>query len=584
MQNTPAAALDGFKPVVRDWFTSRYARPTDAQRLVWPAARSAQHLLLTSPTGTGKTLAAFLVAIDALIRGQWPPEQLSLLYISPLKALNQDIHLNLETPLAEMRELAAARGEQFPAIRVETRSGDTNQYRRRRMIQRPPEILITTPESLNILLSSAGGRSILTRLRCVILDEIHAVAGNRRGSHLMSAVERLVPLSGEFQRLALSATIGAIEETARFVAGYTDIGTPRPIRILRARKVKELSLEVKFIPPAGGEEREDGDTPWKRLTAELKPGLFRVQSTLIFVNSRRLAEKIAFLLNRDEEELIAYAHHGSLSREIRRMVEERLKSGRLRAIVATNSLELGIDIGFLEKIILVQTPVSISSAVQKIGRAGHQVGSVSRAILYCSHGRDLLDALALARALKLGVIEETRPLDGGLDLLAQILVGEILNGERNPENLYFLLRRSYPYRNLKLHDFNETLEMLEGYYKGARLQLLPVRLGRINNQLIPAPSAAFALYSSGGTIPDRGYFTLRRARGTAGNNGPEAEGQSEIGELDEEFVWERKVGDVFSFGSNSWRIVSIGPPGGRGRALEGAGLRGHFLPGGSAAA
>jgi ATP-dependent helicase Lhr and Lhr-like helicase len=539
--------MNSFSPLVRDWFLGRFGNPTEAQKLVWPVAGRGEHLLLGSPTGTGKTLAAFLCAIDALLTGSWPAGKLSVLYVSPLKALNRDIRINLMEPLEEIYEEAEKQGLNPPRIRVETRSGDTSSYRRRRMLQKPPEILITTPESLNILLASSAGRSILSCLRCVILDEIHAVSGNRRGTHLMSAVERLVPLSGEFQRLALSATLSCPSETAHFVAGFDSAGRPRPVRILQAPAIKKFQLRVESIPEAALVPDFRNDTPWKRLATMLKPRLTEVASTLVFVNSRRMAEKIAFLLNDGETEPLAYAHHGSLSPEIRGLVEERLRNGALRCIVATNSLELGIDIGYLDQIILVQTPFTLSSAVQKIGRAGHRVGAVSRAILYCSHGRDLLDALALGQALKSNLIEEQKPLDGGIDVLAQIILAESLSGERDPDCLFALVRRSYPYRELTRSDFDAAVGMLEGYHRGARIPVLPARLRIEEGLLTPMPSAAPAIYSSGGTIPDRAYYSLVDISG------------GRIGELDEEFVWERRIGDVFSFASRRWRITAITP-------------------------
>ena len=547
-------ALNGFSPLVSDWFFQRFDFPTEAQKLVWPVARRGENLLLTSPTGTGKTLAAFLSSLDSLIRGDWDPGVLSVLYVSPLKALNRDIRLNLEEPLEELRNLAREKSLQFPDIRIETRSGDTDNYRRRRMLDKPPAILITTPESLNILLATQRGRAIFSSLRCVILDEIHALAGNKRGTQLVSALERLallLPERREFQRIALSATLADPGIVATFAAGFRADGLPRKMQVLESGDRKKYDLRIEAIPDFEPESRENSDTPWKRLAEQLKPEIQSGGSSLVFVNSRRLAEKIAFLLNRDEEEPLAYAHHGSLSKEIRTLVEERLKSGKLRCIVATNSLELGIDIGELDRIILVQTPFSLSSAVQKIGRAGHSVGGISRGKLFCSHGRDFLSALSLARGLREGILEKIVPPRLCLDVLAQIVIGEALAGEKKAEKIYKTLQQSYPYRDLDRESFYGVLEMLQGFYHGIRVNQLPGRIRLKEGQIEVLPSGRSALFSSGGTIPDRGYYILKEADRSSGS--------SVIGELDEEFVWERRTGDVFTFGTRNWRIVGISP-------------------------
>ena len=547
-------SLQDFSPLVAEWFTRRFAAPTEAQQLVWPVARRGENLLLTSPTGTGKTLAAFLTALDFLVRGSWNTDALSVLYISPLKALNRDIRINLEEPLEELRSLARERSTPFPDLRIETRSGDTDSYRRRRMLDKPPAILITTPESLNILLASQRGRSIFSSLRCVILDEIHAIAGSKRGTQLVTALERLSALLSQgrdFQRIALSATLAEPGSIAAFAAGYHGDGTPRKITVLESRDPKKYELIIEAIPEAPGETRENDDTPWKRLADRLKPEIRSGGASLVFVNSRRLAEKIAFLLNQDEDEPLAYAHHGSLSREIRTLVEQRLRAARLHCIVATNSLELGIDIGELDRIILIQTPFSFSSAVQKIGRAGHSYGGVSRGKLFCSHGRDLLSAVTLARGIREGVIEGIRPPENCLDVLAQIIIGEALEGETQAENIFRTLRQSYPYRELDRQSYYSVLEMLQGFYRGIRINQLPGRIRLKGEEIEVLPSSRSALFSSGGTIPDRGYYTLKQAKGTSGF--------SVIGELDEEFVWERRLGDVFTFGTMSWRITAIGP-------------------------
>ncbi len=541
-----------FSPLIAEWFSRKYHTPTNAQKLVWQQAASDEHMLLTSPTGTGKTLAAFLTAIDRLISGVWPAGQLTVLYISPLKALNRDVQLNLLTPLKEIQNLASEQNITIPSINIETRSGDTSAYRRRKILSHPPEILITTPESLNMLISTVSGYALFSQLKCVILDEIHNLAGSKRGTHLITAVERIVPLSGEFQRIGLSATIGNPETMRDFMGGFIKPETPRTVRLLRSEDTRTIELKVDTVPAqdfSSMEHLSSGektDTIWKRLAGIIRPQLSSEKSTLVFVNSRRLAEKLTYLINLDSVEPVAYAHHGSLSREIRLLAEERLKSGRLKCLVATNSLELGIDIGDLDHIILVQTPMSLSSAFQKLGRAGHAVGGISRGTLYCTHGRDLLAAAALCSAIDGKIIESTIPPENSLDVLSQIIVSHLVRGENDLDNLYATLKKSWPYRNLAKEEFLKTEEMLRGFYQGIKIQNLPVFILDTDQGTSASPAARGALFSSGGTIPDRGYYTLKHA-----GNG------SLIGELDEEFVWERKTGDIFGYASRRWRIVSI---------------------------
>jgi len=338
------------------WFVEQVGQPTDVQQQAWPKIAAGEHLLITAPTGSGKTLTAFLWALDQLITGKWTTGHTSVLYISPLRALNYDIQRNLLGPLAELEGIFKQAGQAFPDIRVLTRSGDTPQSDRRQMLRHPPEILITTPESLNLLLSSHGGRSILTNIATVILDEIHAVVSTKRGVYLMTAVDRLVRLSGEFQRIALSATIRPLEKVAEFVGGYRMAGKlgdhryiPRPISIVRSSAKKQYDLCVRFPPDAVDPEARE--SVWEPLVEELKKIIARNRSTLIFTNSRRLCEMLTLMINQDQEEPVAYAHHGSLSLEIRAEVERKLKAGELRAIVATHSLELGIDIGALDEVV-----------------------------------------------------------------------------------------------------------------------------------------------------------------------------------------------------------------------------------------
>ncbi len=536
--------IQNFSSVVKDWFSNRFISATEAQALVWNTVHLGEHLLLTSPTGTGKTLAAFLTAIDCLLSGIWPAGALSVLYVSPLKALNRDIQLNLLTPLKEIEALATDKGLTIPSIKIETRSGDTSAYRRRRILSHPPEILITTPESLNILISTPSGYSLFSGLKCVILDEIHNIAGTKRGTHLITAVERLVQVSGEFQRIGLSATLSNPRKILEFLAGFRCSGDPRKAVLLQSGDSRKIELKIDVVPQESTDETQD--TPWKRLITKILPQLHKEKSTLIFVNSRRLAEKLTYLLNLGREEPLAYAHHGSLSREIRQLAENRLKNGQLQCIVATNSLELGIDIGDLDHIILVETPLSLSSAFQKLGRAGHSVGETSRGTLYCTHGRDLLAAAALSKALLEKRLEETVPPEMPLDVLSQIIVSELVRGDTDLSTLFSTLQRSWPYRNLDAESFHRVVEMLQGFYQGIKFRQLPVFLHKEKDQWVCTSSARSALFSSGGTIPDRGYYTLKYT----------GSGRI-IGELDEEFVWERKIGDIFSYASRQWRITGI---------------------------
>ena len=550
------SALRLFHPLVASWFAECVGVPTAAQQQAWPRIADGEHVLITAPTGSGKTLTAFLWAIDRLVTGAWPCGHTSVLYVSPLRALNNDIRRNLLTPLDQLRSVFSAAGEAFPDIRVLTRSGDTPQSDRRRMLRHPPEILITTPESLNLLLSSHGGRSILTGLSTVILDEIHAVVGNKRGVHLITGVDRLVPLCGEFQRIALSATVRPLESVAAFiggsrhprnpgVAGMADY-QPRPVCILESSADKRYDIQVRF--PAAAADPNDRDSVWEPLVDEFKSIIDRNTSTLLFANSRRLCEKLTLFINSERERPSAYAHHGSLSREIRETVERKLKAGDLKAIVATSSLELGIDIGALDEVVLVQSPTSVSSAIQRLGRAGHQVGETSRGTLFPTHAHDFLEAAVLASLILSRDIEEVRPVDAPLDVLAQVIVSMTGIETWDIDELFDAIRCSHPYRQLARNHFDLVLNMLAGRYAHSRVRELKPRLSidRLDNTVVARKGALQELYLSGGTIPDRGYFHLRHRDSNA-----------RIGELDEEFVWESSEGQSFTLGTQNWTIQRI---------------------------
>ena len=555
MSASPTDPLAVFHPLIIDWFRASVGRPTEVQELAWPKIAAGEHVLISAPTGSGKTLTAFLWALHQLLTGQWSGGRVRVLYVSPLRALNTDIRRNLERPLAELSErFQEAGGVEAPGIRAMTRSGDTPPGERRRMLRRPPEILITTPESLNILLTSQGGRSLLTGLETVILDEIHAVAASKRGTHLITAVERLVPLSGEFQRVALSATIRPMAVIADFVGGWrmrrtegSVTYTRRPVTRVRSVSAKRYRVRVRHPAGRAGPELEE-ESRWERLAGDFRRVIRRNRSTLLFANSRRTTEKVTRLINQDAAEDLAYSHHGSLSREVRAVVEQRLKNGELKAIVATSSLELGIDVGALDEVILIQTPRAISSAVQRVGRAGHGVGEVSRGTFYPIQGRDFLDAAVVARSILDQDIEAVRPIRAPLDVLAQVILSMVVAETWNVDELHAALRTSYPYHHLGRRQLDLVIDMLTGRYADSRIRDLRPRasLDRVDNTLKARRGVARILYLAGGTIADRGYFALRIQ-----------DSMAKIGELDEEFVWERSPGDTFTLGAQSWQVRKI---------------------------
>ncbi len=554
MQDT----LNHFHPLVQQWFQSRFDSQTDIQTKAWPIIAAGEHALITAPTGSGKTLTAFLWALNQLITRVLQNGATRVVYVSPLKALNNDIQRNLLAPLAELQQLFEASNLAFPQIRVLTRSGDTPQSERRRMLRQPPEILITTPESLNLMLSSMGGRSILGQVAVVILDEIHALLSEKRGTYLISAVDRLVLLSGEFQRIALSATVKPLAAAAAFVGGYQiDLGKYEPqyrareVAIVQSDTAKRYNLTIRLPEEANPKSNQPlvaKKEIWEPIVTEIKDIIAANRSTLIFVNSRKLCEKITFLVNAEEPVPLAYAHHGSLSRELRYTVEHKLKQGDLRAIVATNSLELGIDIGDLDAVILVQSPASIASTLQRLGRAGHQVHAASRGVLFPTHSHDFLEAAVLAAGVKSLDIESAQPIEGPLDVLSQIIISMTGTETWNIDHLYETLKTTWPYRDLHREHYDLVLSMLAGRYADTRIRELRARasIDRLDNSITARKGALLDLYRSGGVIPDRGYFNLRHT-----------ETNSRIGELDEEFVWEARVGQVFTLGTQNWRIERI---------------------------
>jgi ATP-dependent Lhr-like helicase len=544
--------LDLLSPATRAWFERSFAGPTPAQEQAWPAIASGEHVLVQAPTGSGKTLAAFLVGIDRL--NATPGAGLRLLYVSPLKALNYDVERNLRGPLAGL-------GSQ---LAVGVRTGDTSQAERQRMLRTPPDVLITTPESLYLLLTSQA-RATLAGIETVILDEVHAVAGTKRGAHLALSLERLEEVvERPFQRIGLSATQRPLEEIGRFVAG-----TGRPIRLVDAGHRKELDLEVvipvedlrelganrDLVQPVmpDGVEMASGYEPTARsIWPSIYPAILELvrthRSTIVFVNNRRLAERLAIRINELAEEEVARAHHGSLAREQRVLIEEDLKAGRIPCLVATSSLELGIDMGAVDLVIQVESPKSVARGLQRVGRAGHELHAVSKGRIFPKFRADLLECAVVARAMREGAIEETRIPRNPLDVLAQQVVAIAADREIAVDDLHALVARAHPFAELSRQQLENVLDMLSGRYPSDEFAELRPRIvwDRTAGVVRGRTGAQRLAVTNAGTIPDRGLFGVFQVGGGG-----------RVGELDEEMVYEAREGQTFMLGASTWRIEEI---------------------------
>jgi len=571
--------LNRFHPAVAAWFREQFGEPTPPQRLGWPAIASGHNSLIVAPTGSGKTLAAFLAALDHLWRTEGQRRGVGILYISPLKALNQDVSRNLQGPLAAILEKSQLVGLPLPPLRVAVRSGDTPSRERVALVKKPPDILITTPESLHLMLTSRA-REILRGLSHVIVDEIHAVCGNKRGVFLALLLERLAAINrSTFVRIGLSATQRPLEEVARYLGGLqrsrtTDSATrlePRPVTIVDAGWRRDLELEV--IWPRSNRGPGTSGSIWPEIESRLSDLVRDHRSTIIFANNRRTVEKLTAKLNeaadsratdRHPGERTAAdgsaldceaappppfrAHHGSISLEERRATEDALKRGELRAVVATASLELGIDMGAVDLVCQVESPGSVARGLQRVGRSGHVVRGVSKGRLIAKTPSDLLESAALARAMVRGEIESLRVPRGCLDVLAQQVIACVAMEPWDAAALYDMVRGSYPYHDLTAEAFESVLRLVSGRFPTPSFCDLRARVAwdRIHNRLTALPGTAHLALVGGGTIPDTGQYPVY-----LGDGGPR------LGELDEEFVYERRVGETFILGNSTWRIEAL---------------------------
>lgn len=590
-------ALDSFSPATRGWFTGAFTAPTAAQEGAWRAISEGSDVLVVAPTGSGKTLAAFLAALDGLAAAPPPAEakkRCRVLYVSPLKALAVDVERNLRSPLTGIRQESVRLGLPEPEVRVGIRSGDTPPAERRAMSTRPPDILITTPESLFLMLTSSA-REALAGVETVILDEVHAVAGTKRGAHLALSLERLDELLARpARRIGLSATVRPVDEVARFLSPQ------RKVEIVQPRSTKEFDLSVVVpvedlgelggSPAADAAEGAEKPSIWPHVEERIVDLVQAHRSTIVFANSRRLAERLCNRLNEIAYErataaaleagesavplaeahspaevmaqsgaakgappVLARAHHGSVSKEQRALVEEDLKAGRLPAVVATSSLELGIDMGAVDLVVQVESPPSVASGLQRVGRAGHQVGAVSTGVVFPKYRGDLVQSAVVTERMRSGAIESLRIPSNPLDVLAQQLVAMTALDSWQADDLLALVRRAAPFAALPESAFTAVLDMLAGRYPSDAFAELRPRVvwDRVAGTVTGRPGAQRLAVTSGGTIPDRGLFGVFLA-----GSDPK-KGGGRVGELDEEMVYESRVGDVFTLGTTSWRIEDI---------------------------
>jgi ATP-dependent Lhr-like helicase len=540
--------LSNFDPLIAEWFTRKFGSPTEPQIAGWREIATGQDVLISAPTGSGKTLAAFLICLDSLVRAARAntlPSETQVVYVSPLKALSNDVHRNLETPLAEIAQLAAQRGVPLQPIRTAVRTGDTPASERQKLSKHPPHILVTTPESLFILLTAESPRRNLRTVRTVVVDEIHAVADDKRGTHLSLTLARLDALiragsANAPQRIGLSATVRPIEEVAAFLSPSSRVG------IVNVGHRREMDLAVEIPNDELGAVATS--EMWEEIYDRVARHILEQRTILVFVNTRRLSERIAHALGGRLGHDVVLPHHGSLSRALRQDAESRLKKGELKAVVATASLELGIDIGTVDLTIQIGTPRSIAVALQRVGRSGHWVGAKPRGIFFPTTRDELIECAALIHAIRHGDLERLAIPQNALDIMAQQIVAETACDPWDEDALYELVRGTYPYRDLPRRDFDAVVAMLaEGIATSRGRSGTLLHHDRVNHRIRGRRGARLAAITSGGAIPDSAAYAVIA----------EPEGKT-VGTIDEDFAIESITGDVFLLGTHSWRVRHVG--------------------------
>jgi len=535
--------MSSFDPLVRDWFTENIGVPSEPQKRGWPEIAAGRNVLICAPTGSGKTFAAFLKCLDWLVSGRknGTGSGVKIVYVSPLKALNNDIYRNLELPIKGIRQKAEENGTELPEIKVAVRTGDTLRKDRTRMIKDPPDILITTPESLFIMLTSDSARKMFSTVEYLIVDEIHSICANKRGVHLAVTIERLERIAGKpLKRIGLTATINPLEEAAGFLSGG------RSITIVNCDKKRKFDLSV--ILPVKDLKVLPENTIWPAIYAQLMTLVKAHKSTLIFVNNRRIAEMVASGLNILAGEPFVRTHHGSVSKEIRSELERQLKDGEITCLVATSSLELGIDIGSIDLVVQIGTPGSVSQALQRIGRSGHRLDAESKGVIIPKTRGDLLESSFVSYQAKRHEIENIKVPRNCLDILAQQIVSISCEGEQHKAEIYGMIRKSYPYKDLPEKQFEDVLLMLSDPSPSDAPGSVKPRIyyDRGTGLIRSTPTGRRLCLLNGGTIPDKGNYNVYIA-----------DTNIKVGELQEEFVFESRIGDRFFLGSSVWRIEKI---------------------------